>query len=68
MKPKHLSPFQRLRREIENELYDAALQHLLLIEVGEELNSDFILGYVSALKRMLEKADYIYKYKDTPQD
>ena len=61
------SPFTLLRNEIENELS----QHSLLLQKNiaerKQINADFVIGYNEALKVLLQKADYIYRYGKPPK-
>ena len=61
------SPFQLLKEAIENELFDASLRIQNHSEKGEKINSEFCLGYTEALKLMLMKAEYIYRYGGAPK-
>ena len=61
------SPFTLLREAIENELLNTSLQLQSHLLGNSEINSEFIIGYSEALKFMLMKADFIYKYGSTPK-
>lgn len=53
---KRLSPFERLVREIEGLLADTVYQSQLHELRNEPENTDFVLGYCSACKYLLERA------------
>ena len=56
MKKKKLSPFFQLKNAIETELFDLALELQRHMVDGENINSDFLLGYRSALLVIQAKA------------
>ena len=60
------SPFILLKEAIENELFDTSLSLQKHFINEEKINSDFFLGYTEALKFMLMKAEFIYKYGKNP--
>lgn len=61
------SPFALLREAIENELFNTSL-HLQELALNDSpVNSEFFLGYNEALKLLLQKADYIYRYGVPPK-
>lgn len=59
MKKKKLSPFFQLKNAIEAELFDLALELQRHLLDGENINSDFFLGYRSALLFLQSKAQSI---------
>ena len=61
------SPFTLLREAIENELLNTSLQLQSHLHDNKAINSEFLLGYSEALKFLLIKADFIYKYGSAPK-
>lgn len=53
---KRISPFAKLTREIEGYLADIVYQSQLNILNNVEVNDSFVLGQVSALRYILERA------------
>ena len=61
------SPFTLLREAIENELFNASLSLQKNELNGEKVNPDFYLGYTEAMKFMLQKANFIYRFGKPPK-
>ena len=57
---KRLSPFERLVREIEGAVSDIVYQSQLHELRNEPENTDFVLGYFTACRYLLERAYAIY--------
>lgn len=57
---KRLSPFEKLVREIEGCVADQVYQSQLHALNNEPENLDFVLGYFSACRYLLERAYAIY--------
>lgn len=53
---KRLSPFEKLVREIEGLVADTVYQSQLHELRNEPVNTDFVLGYFSACRYLLERA------------
>lgn len=61
------SPFVLLKEAIENELFNTQLQMQEYLLNNTPINAEFLTGYAEALKFMIQKADFIYKYGIPPK-
>lgn len=59
MKKKKLSPFYQLKKAIDTEVFDLALEVQAHMLAGEKMNTSYILGYRSALLFMQSTAQNI---------
>lgn len=61
------SPFVLLKEAIENELFNTQLQMQEYLLNNTPINAEFLTGYAEALKLIIQKADFIYKYGRSPK-
>lgn len=52
MKKRKLSPFFQLKKAIESELFDLSIAYQRLMLDGEEIKTEYALGYRAALLEM----------------
>lgn len=66
MKKKKLSPFYQLKKAIETEVFNLAIELQAHMLADEKINTDFFLGYRSALLYMQSTAQNIeyHRFRD----